>query len=450
DRSLLLEPVHAAHIGELESVMRGCQGRIADTQVPRLAPGILVVGDRLVHLERVGGAAAEAVLVHRHVAAARELLPEVVDRRRVAERVGGADAGVVVAAEAVLNEVVRDVDAAADGELVAYRLVEVEPGRGAPRSGVDLDALALLVVEPEVEARAPRAARGGEHGLVRRIGDAVQLLLPVVPLASFGGAVRGRDRVRLGSAAEPVLHGVVRAAVRFQVAAEVSRAQVLGHVLRAYALRDVETRRARLSLLGRDDHDTVGRTRTVDGAGRGGLEHLYALDVVRVDVRHAIDHLVLRGRRRAARPVDGGQPRGDRCVGNDDAVDHEERIAGTKDRGGAADLHLHAAARHAAVLHDRDTGDLARELLVDRFGWRGGDFLRGDRCDGRRSVALVDRRRLPGDRHALEQEHVPVEREVVRGRAGRDQHGLALVADHAHEDRHRLRWNAEPVAAVRA
>jgi hypothetical protein len=53
---------------------------------------------------------------------------------------------------------VRDVDTAADGELVADRLVEVEPAGGAPRARVQLDALALLVIQPEVEARVAGTA----------------------------------------------------------------------------------------------------------------------------------------------------------------------------------------------------------------------------------------------------------------------------------------------------
>src|SRR5207302_10465498 len=146
-----------------------------------------------------------------------------------------------------LNEVVRDVDAARDRELVSDRLVEVEAARRAARTRVQLETLALLVVDAEVEARVARTARRREDRLVRRIGHAVQLLLPVVPLATRGRAIRLGDRVRLRRAAEPVLHGERGSALAVQIATEVTRAQVLHHVLRADALRDVVARLAGLA-----------------------------------------------------------------------------------------------------------------------------------------------------------------------------------------------------------
>ena len=106
------------------------------------------------------------------------------------------------------------------------------------------------------------------------------------------------------------------------------------------------------------------------------------------------------------------RPPGDRRVRDDDAVDDVERIALAENRRGAADLDLHAAARNAAVLEDRRADDLAGEVAFDRLRRHLRQLFGRHRRDRRRGVALVDRRRLTGDRHAFELEHVLVEREV--------------------------------------
>ena len=85
-------------------------------------------------------------------------MTEVVDRRPIAERVSRARTRVLVVADTVLHEVVRHVDAAADGELVADRLIEIQSAIRAPRAGVDLNAVVLSVVERTIIAGVADAA----------------------------------------------------------------------------------------------------------------------------------------------------------------------------------------------------------------------------------------------------------------------------------------------------
>src|SRR5205814_3085247 len=68
---------------------------------------------------------------------------------------------------------------------------------------------------------------------------------------------------------------------------------LVGDPCRSKALGKFECRSASQSLLGRDDDYTVCSPRSVDRACRGTLEHLNALNVIRVDVRSAVDTLVL-------------------------------------------------------------------------------------------------------------------------------------------------------------
>jgi hypothetical protein len=305
-------------------------------------------------------------------------------------------------------------------ELVADGLVEVQSARRAARPGQDLDALGLLVVQRAEEAGVAGTARRREDRLGGRTVVLVELALPVI-LGASGRAVRLRDRIRLFRTAEPRLD--------LRIARELARPEQARGLLGSHTLRDVEARCAGLALLGRDDDHAVGGARSVDGGGRGRLQHLDVLDIVGVEVRKTVDHLILRRRRAAGRTGDRRQTAGNGRVGHDDAIHHVERITLAEDRRGAADLDLHAAARYAAILEDGRADDLARQVAFDRLGRHGEQFLGRHRCNGRRRIALVNRRRLTGHGHAFELQHIPVERKVRRGRPGSNADTGALEAD---------------------
>src|SRR4029077_19090443 len=117
------------------------------------------------------------------------------------------------------------------------------------------------------------------------------------------------------------------------------------------ALDQVELAPSRLSLLGRNDDNAVRASRAVDGAGRGSLEHLNALDVVGVDVGGTVDALVLaRGEVSARRLGDRVEAVGDRRVVDDDAIDHVKREEARVDRGNSTKLNLNTSARRAGIL----------------------------------------------------------------------------------------------------
>ena len=265
----------------------------------------------------------------------------------------------------------------------------------------------------------------------------VELALPIVPRA-------GRRAVRLGDRV-----GVRRRRIARRdhvgVAVEMSRAEEAGRLLGAHALGHVVARGAGASLLRRDDDDPVRGARAVDGRRRRRLENFDVLDVVRVDVGEAVDRLVLRRRRRTARARDRRKAAGERRVRHDHAVDDVERIARAENRRGAADLNLHAAARHAGVLEDGRAHDLAGEIALERLGRRDDELVGGDRRDRGRRVAAIDRGRLTGDRHALELQDVLLEIEVGGARGGRNQTSLSLESDCANENLNVARRNSNAV-----
>src|SRR5690242_10294210 len=204
----------------------------------------------------------------------------------------------------------------------------------------------------------------------------------------------------------------------------------------------------RAASLGRNDDDAVGGTRAVDRRRRRRLQDLDVLDVVRIDVGQAVDRLVLRRVGRTARARDRRQAAGDRRVRYDDAVDDVERIAGAENRRRAADLDLHAAARNARVLEDRRADDFALEIRLEGFRRSDDELVRRDRRDRRRRVALVDRRRLSGYRHAFQLQDVLFEHEVRGARRRGNQFGLSLEPDGAYENLNVARRYAEPILAA--
>ena len=135
------------------------QQRITEADVPLLPPCILAVLDRVQYLNRVRGAAAAAAHVHRDAPAGGGIdLPDVIDRRPIAHRIRWARPRVLVIADAILDEIVRDVDAAAHRQLLTQGLVQVEATRRAARAGVDLHPIVLPIVERAVVPRIPDAA----------------------------------------------------------------------------------------------------------------------------------------------------------------------------------------------------------------------------------------------------------------------------------------------------
>src|SRR4029079_13129311 len=247
--ALELEPVDTTDIGELDLVFHRGHERVAEADVPRLSPGVLVVLDRMYDVEwiRRGRAAA----VHPHVdqpAGDRIDLLDVVDRGRVAEGVVRADAGVVVVADAVLDEVVRDIESRTDRPLVAHRLVEIQTARCATRARVLLDAVILAIVQRRVIARGVDATRRRDDRLERGSRVVVEVTLPIVPWASRRAVGLG-DRVGVGRRTEIGLDG--------RIIREVARTQQPDRLLGGETLRDVVPVLSRPSSLRRDHDDAV-------------------------------------------------------------------------------------------------------------------------------------------------------------------------------------------------
>src|SRR5687767_10875399 len=156
-------------------------------------------------------------------------------------------------------------------------------------------------------------------------------------------------------------------------AREAANRDGVGETRRSEALLELESRFAAcLTLLGGDDDDAVRSARSVDRARRGSFQDLNALDVVRVDVRGAIDVLVLT--RREVQQVSGSagvrngiQSALNRCVVDDDAVDHVERLVAGVDRRDPTKLDLGSTARRAGILSDERSRNFAGKSLIERL-----------------------------------------------------------------------------------
>jgi hypothetical protein len=151
---------------------------------------------------------------------------------------------------------------------------------------------------------------------------------------------------------------------------------------------------------------------TVQRGGRGTLDDLDALDVVRVDVGEPV--------RRVAAQVDELPRR----VVDDHAVDDVERLGAAADGGEAADADAGAAARRAGVLLHQRAGHLAGQRHVQLRRDGVGELLalhRGERRAQLRALGLDAR---AGGHDLRQLQHVAREREVLR-RAAR---GLGIVA----------------------
>src|SRR5439155_24244832 len=132
-----------------------------------------------------------------------------------------------------------------------------------------------------------------------------------VVVALVGAARRARDRLAgewraldLGLVIERLAarsligldqrRGRAERVADFLRATELARAERVADLREAEALRDRDSRLAVVAALGRDDDNAVRGLAAVQRRGRGALEHLDGLDVVRVDIGDAVDRVVLR------------------------------------------------------------------------------------------------------------------------------------------------------------
>ena len=249
-----------------------------------------------------------------------------------------------------------------------------------------------------------------------------------------GPARIARVEQRVGAAAV-----AVGQALDFAHGRELPRAEqpVRHAAAQTRAQREIPSASGRTAL-GLDHDDAVGRARAVHrGRGRR-LEHFDRLDLLRIQIRDAVHQGVLapadasRGGARAGAGHGVGAG-GKRVVGDDDAVDDEQRLARAENRRDAADLHLRAAAGSAAVHRDHRAGDLALERLLERLGGRPVEVLGVHARDGGRRVTLLDRRRLTRHDHRVELERILLERDGDIGLAGGHVDLLPLEADGADE-----------------
>src|SRR5437868_2455060 len=191
---------------------------------------------------------------------------------------------------------------------------------------------------------------------------AVKLLLVVVTFRGSRIVVGDfRGNRRNGRVSDPISV--------FLAGSKAPHTDLVRNARRTKALSHVEGGPSYLPLLGRDDDYAVRTSKSVNRAGRGTLEHLDALDVVRVDVSGTIDALILGRPEISPRGLgDRVQTVGDLGVIDDHAIDDVEREEARVDRRDPAQLDLHTTARRAGVLGDDRARDLSLQGIVDRLG----------------------------------------------------------------------------------
>ena len=145
---------------------------------------------------------------------------------------------------------------------------------------------------------------------------------------------------------------------------------------------EVDLRLAHLAPFGRDDDDSVGGTRAIDGRGGRVLQHRDALDVLRVDAGDGclidvVNVLQL-------------LHRGDFGAFEGNAVEHPKRVLCAVHGRHAADAQLDGCARRAAGRDAGQSGNLSGQCLVDAVD--AADDLIGHlhRGDGRSQLAAVN------------------------------------------------------------
>jgi hypothetical protein len=194
----------------------------------------------------------------------------------------------------------------------------------------------------------------------------------------------------------------------------------------AETLGDVHGRLAALSPFGRNDHDAGGRLGSVERSRRRAFQHLERFDVVGIDVRDAVHHLVLRAVDAAARVGDRVEADRDLGVAHQDAIDHVERLGIGVDRSRASDLDLRSAARCARVRRDESAGDLALERVFEHRRRRLHDLLRRKLRHRLRRVRARYGRCRARDDHSLELENIflDLDLDFVLPRGERDAYTL--------------------------
>ena len=177
-----------------------------------------------------------------------------------------------------LERIVAIGDAGADGEPLAD--VVVDGGTHVVAAEVTLLEHTILSRIATRKVVAKLFVAIGHRKLVV-LGEtcAIDLILPVGTIHEVG---------RQFHQANLVLQGLVLLGIE--------RCLIVAHGVHTHMSVEANLGDTFLALLGADDDDAIGCTRTVDGCRRGILEHLDALDVICTQIvdigkRHSIDHV---------------------------------------------------------------------------------------------------------------------------------------------------------------
>jgi hypothetical protein len=200
------------------------------------------------------------------------------------------------------------------------------------------------------------------------------------------------------------------------------------------ALCDACGRAARCAALGGDDDDAVGALGAVDGARGGTLEDLDVLDVRRIEVRDAIDRLILAIGDAAAGAGQRVEAAVHCAIAHEHSVNHIERAGVRIDRRHAAELDLGSAAWRARIGGHHSTGNLALERVLDGWRWRLVQLLATHLRDGIGGVRAGHGRRRACHDLRLELQDVTLKANV--GGLARRRNGLhgAPEAEPAHHE----------------
>ena len=402
---LLLEPVHAPSDDEAETLLLGIVEAEGGIRRRGEAPDALAVVhqrdglQRVVEVRRVGvGRIGPALRVQVDVAG------------RAGEDDPVRGVRVVVVGDAPLRVGVDQIGVEVHRDLVAEVLAQVQPHGLLLVARIVDDARVVLHRARDEVTEILGAAAHADNRLGPEIVPSRELLVVIVDRA---GSVIGSLIGHAGGT--PLPGGLVRGTELIDH--RVQRSEVAGADLvrkhgDAEPLRHIHAGRPHLPALGVDDHHPVAGLRAVDGRRGGALEDFDALDVLGVEVGHAVDHRVLHDRVVSAQVGLGHveDPGGHRYVADDHPVHHEERFRAGVDRGDTAEPYLHSAARRAVIALDIGAGHFPLQRRIHRLRWGFGEIFGLDGGDrdpeiaalGPRDAAGHDDlfRQLPGQAHA--------------------------------------------------
>ena len=338
-------------------------------------------------------------LIHGHVDGALERAVVVVlaGQRAHAQHVVETNVG-------ALGDAVAIVGGESESEPLAHHLVEVSAHAHAIISLSRNHGLVVVVARAEAVAAALRAA-GDAHVVIVAHARLVEVVLPVgVGLVALleGVLIESGLLAHLGKRGA-VHHGI---AVEERLEAHVAVVAHLG-------------RRALAALHGGDDDHAVGTARTVDGGCRGVLQDVHRLDVGGVDVGEL--------------PHEG------------DAVEHDERVVGGRERALTADADLHLGTRLRAGLRHEHTGHAALQCLGSVGGSHLIELLAAD-VGHRTGDGLAALRAIANHHHLIEAAALVLELHVD-GRLRAHTDFLSHIANVAHHEGG-SRLHRERVAAV--